>query len=151
MAGELTGFNPDTFRTNITATMVMGLSNDTELQPTFFFRSASTYPVGTVLDPEGRPIDPRVTPTLTPAFPPLKVPCAVEYMPDTTNNEGLAGTFWSNRAVLTMLDVQYAQVAEAIEVDLDGRRYLIQQMTSVGLGLVTVYMLQCYAKGTGDS
>lgn len=150
MAGAISGFDPDTFRTNITNTMTMGLPEDTDLQPTFFFRSTLAWPDGTVLDPDGRPIDPRVRPTITPLSASIKVPCAVDYALDTTNDEGLAGTFWSDRAVVTILDVHYAEVEDAIEVDLAGRRYSIQQVTAVGLGEVTVYTLQCYMKGTGS-
>lgn len=150
MAGSLSGFDPDVFRTNITNTMVMGLPTDPSLQPTFYFRQTSTWPAGTVLDPEGKPIDVRVTSTVTTAQAPTQVPCAVDYAQDTSNNEGLVGTFWSNRAVLTVLDTHYAQIEAAIEVDLSGRRYRIQQVVSIGLGPVTVYQLQCYMKGTGD-
>jgi hypothetical protein len=151
MAGELTGFNPDTFRSVITATMVMGLPQKPEEQPTFYFRTIVTYPVGTKLDTEGRPIDPRIKPSVTTALPPIQVPCAVEFAPDTTNDEGLAGTYWQTRAVLTLLDTQYEQVKDAIEVQLGDRRYIISFLyPPLGLGLVTVYQLSCFAKGTGE-
>jgi hypothetical protein len=148
MAGELAGFNPDLFRTNITNTMVMGLPVPDDLKPTFYFRSVSTYPDGTILDTSGKPIDPRIAPTTTPAKQPVQVPCAVEFAPDITDNENLGGTFWTNRATVTVLDTQWGQIEGAIEVDLSGRRYLIQQVFTVGLGLVTVYQLQCFVKGT---
>jgi hypothetical protein len=149
MANDLAGFDPDLFRTNITNTMVMGEPVPDELKPLFHFRSIATYPGGTKLDIEGRPIDPRITPTLvTPV--PVQVPVAVEYSQDSTNTEGLAGTFFSDRAIVTILDTQYADVATAIEIDLAGRRYLIQDMTVVGLGTVTVYQLGCFKKGTAN-
>lgn len=151
MAGDLAGFDADSFRTNIRNTMIMGLPSDTTLQPTFYFRTSYTYPTGTVLDPEGKPIDPRVQATASTSSSPVQVPCAVEFAPDNTNDEGLAGTFWSDRAVLTLLDDDYAQVKDAIEVDLSGRRYMIQQMNALGLGPVTVYQLYCFMKGTGGS
>lgn len=151
MAGLLTGFDPEAFRTSIRNTMIMGLPEPDELKPTFYFRSTYSYPPGTKLDPEGKPIDPRIQATATPASAPLQVPCAVEFSPDATNNEGLSGTFWTDRAMLTLLDTEYAQVEEAIEVDISGRRYLIQQMNPIGLGTVTVYQLQCFLKGTGGS
>lgn len=151
MAGELAGFSADDFRVNIRNTMIMGLPDVDALKPTFYFRSTYTYPQGTVLDPEGKPVDPRVQATAIPASAPVQVPCAVEFSPDTTNNEGPAGTFWSDRALLTVLDADYAQISNAIEVDLNGKRYLIQQMSAVGMGPVTIYQLQCYMKGTGGS
>lgn len=147
----LTGFDADGFRTNIRNTMIMGLPVPDNLKPTFYFRTTYSYPEDTVLDPEGKPIDPRVQATATPASPPVQVPCAVEFSPDTTNNEGPVGTFWSDRAMLTVLDTEYTQISNAVEVDLNGKRYLIQQMTAVGLGPVTVYQLQCFMKGTGGS
>lgn len=151
MAGELAGFDPDAFRTNIRDTMIMGLPNEERLKPTFYFRSTYVYPQGTVLDPEGKPIDPRVQATATPSSPPVQVPCAVEFSPDTTNNEGPAGTFWSDRAMLTVLDTDYADIDGAIEVDLAGERYLIQRIKAMGLGSVTIYQILCFLKGTGGS
>lgn len=147
MAGTLAGFDPAAFRTNITATMVMGLPNDNNLKPTFYFRETSSYPAGTRLDSSGKPIDPRISATVTPSHAPVQVPCAVEYQQDTSNNSTIVGTLWTDRAIVTLLDTHYAEIADAIEVDLSGKRYLIQQMTSVGLGTVTVYQLQCYIKG----
>lgn len=146
MANDLVGFDPDVFRTNIRNTMIMGLPVPTNERPTFYFPEVLTYASGTLLDSEGRPIDPRVKPTRTsPA--PVQVPCAVEFASDTTNDQNLAGTFWQSRASLTLLDTEYAQVVDAIEVDLATRRYLIQEMTEVGLSTVTVYTLLCFRKG----
>jgi hypothetical protein len=150
MAGELAGFDPDLFRTTIRNAMIMGLPEPTALQPTFYFRTTYSYPQGTVLDPEGKPIDPRIQATAK-ASAPVQVPCAVEFSPDTTNNEGLAGTFWTDRAMLTVLDTDYASIQEAIEVDLSGERYLIQRVKAIGLGTVTVYQMLCFLKGTGGS
>lgn len=150
MAGALAGFDAAAFRTAITNTMIMGLPGSGELQPTFYFRETLVYPAGTILDSEGKAIDPRIKPTATPVHAPVQVPCAVEMQTDNTNDSGQAGTFWTNRAMLTLLDVHYEQVKDAIEVDLSGRRYLIQQMTAVGLSTVTVFQLQCFRKGTGE-
>lgn len=146
MANELTGFDPDLFRSTITNTMVMGLPVPVEERPTFYFPQTVTYPPDTILDSEGKPIDPRVKPTRS-SSDPLQVPCAVEFSTDTTNDTGLAGTLWETRAVLTLLDIHYVQVQAAIEVNLAARRYLIQEMTEVGLGPVTVYTLTCFRKG----
>lgn len=151
MAGDLAGFDQDAFRSIIQSTMTMGLPVPTNLQPTFYFEQTYSYPAGTVMDPEGKPIDPRVKATATATTDPVQVPCAVEFSTDDTNNEGPAGTFWTDRAVLTLLDVDYAKVAQAREVDLSGQRYLIQKMKAIGLGPVTVYQLQVFLKGTGGS
>lgn len=147
MAGELAGFVADDFRMNIRNTMIMGLPVAIDERPTFYFPpSMITYPAGTRLDSEGRPIDPRVK--AVPIAPdPVQVPCAVEFTPDTTNDTTTAGPFWTGRAVLTVLDIDYALIEAAIEVDLAKRRYLIQELTEVGLGTVTVYQLYCWRKG----
>lgn len=142
----LQGFDPDAFRTNIANTMLMGLPVPDDEKPTFYFPVVLTYPENTLLDTEGKPIDPRIKPTRT-APDPVQIPCAVEFSTDTTNETGLAGTLWQTRATLTILDIHYAEVKEAIEVDLAGRRYLVQEMTNVGLGSVTVYTLTCFRKG----
>lgn len=150
MANDLLGFDADLFRTNITNTMVMGLPVPVDERPTFYFPVTTTYPDGTLLDSEGKPIDPRITPTRTsPAS--VQVPCAVEYATDTSNNQDLVGTFWATRATITLLDIHYALVKDAIEVDLAKRRYLIQELTEVGLSTVTVYSLICFRKGVETS
>lgn len=142
----LSGFAADTFRSNIINTMIMGLPVPVGQRPTFHFPATLTYPQGTVLDSGGKPIDPRIKPIRT-APTPVQVPCAVEFASDTTPDTGLVGPYWETRATVTVLDIQYEQVKDAIEVDLSGRRYLIQEMTSVGLGPVTVYTLICFRKG----
>jgi hypothetical protein len=142
----LEGFDADEFRTNIANTMIMGLPVPLDERPTFYFPETLTYPEGTLLDTEGKPIDARIKPVRT-APDPVQIPCAVEFSPDTTNETGLVGNFWQTRAALTVLDIHYAKVREAIEVDLAGRRYLIQEMQNVGLGSVTVYTLICFRKG----
>lgn len=147
MADDLDGFDPDDFRDQITNTMVMGLPVPVEERPTFHFPGTDTFPVGTPMTPEGRPVDPRIAPATSTSKDPVQVPCAVEFATDSTNDTGLAGAFWQTRATLTLLDIHYAQVKDATEVDLAGRRYLIQEMTNVGLSTVTVYTLTCFRKG----
>lgn len=138
------------FRSAIRDTMQMGLPQDRGLRPTFHFPATITYPAGTILDSEGRPIDPRIkgAPNQKDAKQP---PCTVDYAPDTTNEGGLVGTNWDGRAVVTILDVDYELVADAIEVDLSAKRYLIQERTTVGLGSCTVYQLRCFQKGVETS
>lgn len=151
MANELAGFNPDLFRSSITSTMIMGLPQNDAEKPTFHFPQTSVWPGGTRLDTEGRPIDPRVKPVSASGKTAVQVPCAVEYATDTTNEGTMVGTFWDARAVVTVLDTDYATIKDAIEVDLSTKRYLIQEMTEVGLGPVTVYQLMCFRKGVDTS
>lgn len=150
MANDLAGFDPDLFRSSIRDTMIMGLPQDEAERPTFYFPATGySYPEGTLLDTEGRPIDPRIkgTPVQKAA---VQVPCAIETALDTSNGGGLF-THWDTRKQLTVLDVDYAGIADSTEVDLSKERYLIQEVTSVGLGPVTIYQLMCFRKGVkGD-
>lgn len=149
MAGTLSGFDPDQFRTNIVNTMVMGLNSHAELKPTFYFPKVTTWPNGTILDTFGKPVDGRVQAAITsPA--PVQVPCAVEFAPDTTDNEAMTGTYRQTRCTLTLLDTQYALVSAAIEVDVDGHRYIINDLHTVALGPVNVYQLLCFRKGVEE-
>lgn len=142
----LTGFDPDNFRTVISETMTMGLPVATELQPTFYFRPVKTYPHGTLLDTEGSPLDPRIQATVSTPDP-VQVPCAVEYTSSTTDEETWVGTFRTGRARLTLLDIHYEQIQDAIEVSLGGARYnIVFQEPPVGLGTVTVYFLHVFPK-----
>ena len=145
----LGSFDADGFRSNIVATMVMGLPVEDELKPTFYFRATLSYPSDTKLDGSGKPIDARVRPTVT-SPDPVQIPVAIEYVTDTTNDEGMVGTYWSDRAIVTVLDAQYALVEDAIEVDLSGRRYLIQNSTALALGPVGVWQLYCFKKGVNE-
>lgn len=151
MAGEIAGFDAALFRTNIRNTMVMGTPVPVAERPTFHFPPGRVvYPVGTKLDSEGRPIDPRIKGVAAPTTP-IQVACAVEFAADSTNNTQLAGTFWASRATITLLDTEYAQVQGAIEVDLAARRYIIQELAETGLGPVTVYTLLCFRKGVEET
>jgi hypothetical protein len=149
MAGTLAGFDPDLFRTNIVNTMIMGLNTQSALKPTFYFPKTTAWPINTILDVEGKPVDGRVQAVVT-ALAPVQVPCAVEFAPDTSDNEALVGTFRQTRCTLTLLDVQYTQVQTAVEVDVDGHRYSINDMHTVALGTVNVYQLLCFRKGVEE-
>lgn len=149
MAGTLAGFDPDVFRTAIVNTMVMGLNSQTHLKPTFHFPKTTSWPNGTILDTFGKPVDGRVQATVT-SPPSVQVPCTVEFSPDTTDNEALTGTFKQTRCTLTLLDAQYTQVAAAIEVDVDGHRYAINDLHTFALGPVNVYQLLCFRKGVDE-
>jgi hypothetical protein len=124
----------------------MGLPEPIAERPTFYFPATETWPPGTIKDTEGRPIDPRIKATATKKDP-VQVPCAVEFSTDQSNQEGLTGTRWDGRALLTFLDEDYVKVKDAIEVKLAGRVYTIQEMIEFGLGTVSVYQLQVFRKG----
>lgn len=148
MADALPGFDPAVFRDRIRFAMNMGLPQTLADRPTFYFRAVRTFPVGTRLDSEGSPLDPRIAPVSTAAPNPVQVPCAVEFKADNSDNETIVGTFRDTTATLTLLDVDYALVADAIEVALGQQRYNIGYAAPpLGLGQATVYQLFCFPKG----
>lgn len=147
MADPIIGFDPDVFRTNIHFAMQLGLPQKVEDRPTFYFREVREFPPGTILDSEGSPLDPRIAPVVT-ATDPVQVPCAVEFSADRTDNENLVGTFRDTKVTLTLLDVDYEKVKNAIEVALGQTRYNISfSAPPIGLGQATVYQLFCFPKG----
>lgn len=147
MADAIPGFSPDVFRTNIHFAMQLGLPQATKDRPTFYFRTTKTFPVGTVTDTEGVPLDPRIAATVT-APDPVQVPCAVEFSADRSDNESLVGTFRDTKVTLTLLDVDFAKVKDAIEVGIGQVRYNIGFLAPpIGLGQATVYQLHCFPKG----
>lgn len=147
MAGTIPGFDPDVFRANIHFAMNMGLPSDVTERPTFYFRAVRTYPPGTLVDSEGTPLDPTVKATTT-APDPVQVPCAVEFQTTRNDDESLVGTFRQTAAALTLLDVDYDLIKDAIEVSLGGNRFVISyQEPPIGMGDVTVYRLHCFPKG----
>lgn len=151
MANQITGFSEDLFRTNIHFAMNLGLPQDPAERPTFYFRSVKAYPPGTVTDTEGTPLDPRIQVTVS-APPPVQVPCAVEFQAAHSDAEGLVGTFRATHVTLTLLDVDYVTVKDAIEVNIGRVRYNISyQSPPVGLGQATVYTMHCYPKSDGNS
>lgn len=150
MADAISGFDVDAFRTNIHFVMNLGLPQAEVDRPTFYFRQVKSYPPGTRVDTEGSPLDPRIEVTVT-SPDPVQVPCAVEFEPTTQDSEGLVGTFRNTRATLTVLDVDYELIKEAIEVSLGQVRYNISyQSPPVGLGPATVYTLHCFPKTDGN-
>lgn len=147
MAGTIPGLDPQVFRDNIHFAMNMGLPPDPAQRPTFHFRAVKTYPAGTLLDSEGTPLDPRVAATIS-APDPVQVPCAVEFQTTRNDDESLVGTFRQTAASITLLDVDYDVVKDAIEVALNGNRFNIGYLEPpIGMGEVTVYILHCFPKG----
>jgi len=147
MADTVPGLDPAVFREKITFAMNMGLPQNEADRPTFYFRSVKTYPPNTVLDSEGTPLDPRIAATVTTPDP-VQVPCAVEFQATRNDDESLVGTFRQVTATLTLLDTDWEQVKDAIEVALGGVRYNISYLEPpLGMGTVTIYRIHCFPKG----
>ena len=145
MAGSDPRFNPVQFRDAITFAMNMGLPTDDSESATFHFRKTKQFPTGTRLDQDGNPLDPNVLPVVERPEP-VKVPCAVEFSPAGLD-ERPVGAFKPTKAVITILDVHWPQVQDAIEVELGGDRYVISYTEPpIGLFEVTVYRMVCFAR-----
>ena len=145
MAGTNPAFNAAEFRTNIIATMNMGLPVDPAERATFRWRTETTFDVA---DPSGNPYDFTSSPVDTDAHADVQVPCAVEFVTHQTTGDGTAlGAFRTPRAIITVLDTHYPDIEGASEVLLGGNTYVINFVAPpVGLFDVTVYQLHCQAR-----
>lgn len=146
MAGTNPAFNAAEFRTNIIATMNMGLPVDPAERATFRWRTETTFDVA---DPAGNPYDFTSAPVDTDSHVDVQVPCAVEFVSRTIAADGTSlGEFKSPRAVITVLDTHYPDIEGANEVLLGGDAYTINFVAPpLGLFDVTVYQLHCTAVG----
>jgi hypothetical protein len=123
--------------------MQMGLSNTVALQPTFRWTKKSTYPVQ---DPVNHPYDWTETPTTTIAPADVQVPCAVEYQ-ERSSEGTAAGAFDGTKAIITMLDTDYALIAGSDQVLLGGNVYDIDVVAPpVALFSVDIFTLYCTAR-----
>ena len=144
MAGTQDGFSASDFRTNIRFAMNMAFPNATAEQPTFKFEKTYTYPVGTKLDADGRPLDASVSASVSQPSD-VTVPVAVE-ISDARPDETPVGTRRKVKAVLTILDEDYDQVKTAHRVLLGGDEYIISHvLPPIGLFDATIYQMVCYA------
>lgn len=127
MAGKGPGFDGREFRKQIRFVMQMGAPVVTDHQATFEFPNQLVYNTADAgdFDDTGVPFNPSIP--VTRVVPPTKkVPCAVEYF----DAEGVVtdfGVLAPSRAVVTLLDDDYAQVKGCNAVILGGERYNYQK------------------------
>lgn len=143
MAGTDTAFDADDFRTNIRATMLMGLTAEEADRPKFLFNTTETF-AGEV-DATGAPFDFTDTPTVS-STASVQVLCALEWASGkNTGTEGrIMGDFEEGDLVITVLDEEYEEIKGADKVEVDGTQYEIRFVQpSVGLFNVTVFSLHC--------
>lgn len=138
MAGSSPDFDPDQFRADIRAAMLMGTPADVALRPTFRFADTSVYDNA---DRTGKPWDWSDAPAPTSPVRPVErqVLCAVETDAGPVVFTGL-GQFDADRATLTLLDEEFEQVKGFVDVKLGGNVYLYSKtLPPNGLHEVTVY------------
>jgi hypothetical protein len=139
------GFDAAGFRSAIRFAMNMGLPNATSERATFKWSTVRTFATA---DPAGSPYDFSSTPTASVTHADVLIPVAVEFSARPAGSRDTAvGQFDSSRAVLTVLDEDYALVAGADLVLLGQNTYEIQFVgPPVGLFDVTIYQLFCDAR-----
>lgn len=143
-SGAASGFDSAGFRAAIRFAMTMGAPPVTADKATFRFRKTRSFPTGTRLDQEGNPLDPTIAVTVVEPTPVVLDNVAVEFQ--TADPQELpVGNFRPTKAVLTLLDEEWATVDEAIEVQLGGDTYVIGYVhPPLGLFDVGVIQVSCF-------
>lgn len=126
MAGTNPAFNATAFEEGIRFAMKMGAPVKMENRVTFVFPRATSYPPGTRLDREGRPLDPTVRRIEAVDRPDIQVDCAVEFGDASgVTKETAVGRFAPTRVTLTLFEVDYERVKDAKEVRVGGDTYVV--------------------------
>ena len=146
MAGaDPTGaFNADATRAELRAAMTMGLPNKVVHRPTFYFPSDDTFASRSL---SGAPWDWDAEPLENDDDrPPVRVPCAIE-VDGAAVNLNAVGNFNPQRAVLTILDVDWKKVAGFHEVTMKGAVYRYSKLVDViGLFDMDTYIVEVLAR-----
>lgn len=143
MAGTNSAFDGDLFREQIRSAMRMGLPGTVSDRATFQWRVSKTYPKQ---DVTARPYDWTDTPVTEVERDDVQVPVAVEFSRTGDTMDNPVGSFETPRAVITVLDEDYAEIEGASHVLLGGNRYFIRFVAPpMGLFDVTVYQIYCQA------
>ena len=140
MAGTSKSFNATAFRTAIRAAMTMGTPPAAADALKFYWNPVTT--VTATKDGEGIPFDPTATVTRADARSVSK-PCALEYLDATgTGHPTPFGSVVPSRVRVTLLDEDYAVVADANFVVIGGDRYIRHhEPPAVGLFSVGVHQI----------
>lgn len=138
------GFDAAAFRSAIRSTMEMGLPNATSERATFVWKEERTYQKQ---DPGHNPYSWDATPTTDVTHAEVRIPVAVEFSARPAGSlDTVMGQFDTARAIITVLDVDYALIQGADYVKLGENLYIIDFVgPPMGLFEVTVYQLQCSA------
>lgn len=145
MAGTNSSFSASAFREAIRDTMLMGMPEATAKRVTFRWTEENTY---STADPGGTPYDPTASPTATTTHADVQIPVAMEFAArPAASTETSMGEFDSTRIILTILDVDWADVEGANEVVIDEATYDVQFVgPPIGLFEVTIYQVYCVAR-----
>ena len=129
MAGVNPGFDATAFTEGIRFAMEMGAPVTPTDRATFRFPKVTSYPAGTRLDREGRPLNPNIPRTEGTVRPDIQVDVAIEYdAPSNTSgniNQTAVGKFPLVGVVLTLFQEDYLIVKDAREVIIGGDTYIV--------------------------
>lgn len=138
MAGKNAGFNAQKFRKNIRFVMEMGAPPADGERAIFYMPSTLVYNRG--VDESDLPFDPNSTVVRQPS-PPIVVSCAVEFR-DVDDLPTDFGDIVPAKAVITVLDEDYARIKGCEYVTLRGERYKYHHVEApLGLFDVGIYTL----------
>lgn len=141
-------FDAAAIRQKLTDVMNMGLPEDVGERATFRWK---TEYQNTITAPSGKAYDFTATPVATDAPADVQIPVAVEFLPSPPTSRFAVGTpmgeFDNARAVITILDTYYPQVATADQVLLGDNIYNVEFWAPpIGLFDLTVYQVYLSAQ-----
>lgn len=147
-------FDDDGFRNAIKFAMQMGTNPDPDKRPIFLKKNSGRVfkKNGVVLttepriDRDGNPFDPEIEVVVTPDDRLTDIDCAVEI--ERADAEELpVGNFRPTKAVITLLDIDYAKVSDCRELIYNGDRYMFgYEPDAPGLFEVGVHTMIFYAR-----
>jgi hypothetical protein len=142
--GVPAGFSAPAFRDAIKFAMRMGSPNQSSEKVTFQWKTRNDYAKEDILS---QPYDWTSTPTSTDSRPDVKVDCAVEFgrIAGGVTERTVMGDFDTNRAVITVLDVDYALIEGADYAVIGGNTYIVEYVQPLALFTVDVYQLHAVA------
>lgn len=131
-------------RAELQETMVMGLPGAIAMRPTFYFPTDDTFAKASL---SGAPWDWTASPLENdPDRAPVRVPCAVEVDGAAIDFTAI-GQINPQRAVLTILDVDWAKVQGFHEMTMAGSTYRYSKLIQViGLFDMDVYLVEVEAR-----
>lgn len=144
MEMNLPGFNADEVRNGLRLAMNVGLPPVEADQPLFVWDAPAD--IETAEDPSGIPFawDAEPPAVVAAPHPPVRVPCAIEYL-DSQGELRAFGPTASSTLVLTLLDDEYERVRGFSRVVIGGNEYLYQR-TEAPLGLVSIGIWQIHVR-----
>lgn len=151
MAGTNPAFNATAFEQGIRFAMKMGAPVNMSDRATFIFPKTTSYPAGTRLDREGRPLDPNIPRTEAASQPDIQIDCALEFddarLPIGGTQELPVGRFAPSRITLTCFATDYERVKAAREVRVGNDTYVVAyRPPPLALFNVGIQQIVMYAK-----